>query len=70
VKRLLAALVCALPGLAGGDAAMKAREGDIHHWIEHYRRERQTQPAAAEKPVQPSGPERAAPRAREKEPKR
>ena len=70
MKRLLAALFCALPGLAVGDAAIRAREGDVHHWIEHYRRERQPQEAAADKTVQPTEPKRTAPGAREKESKR
>ena len=29
-----------------GDAAIKAREGDIDHWIEYYRQSRQQAPAA------------------------
>ena len=70
MKRLLAACFCALSGLAVGDAAIKAREGDVRHWIEHYRRERQPQEAAPEKAVQPAEPQRAAPGAREQEAKR
>jgi hypothetical protein len=29
-----------LPQLVQADAATKAREGEINHWIEYYRRER------------------------------
>ena len=47
-------LLCAGPAFAGDDAAMKAREGDINHWIEYYQRERQAQrPAKAGAPEKP-----------------
>lgn len=48
-------LLCAAPALAGDDAAMRAREGDINHWIEYYQRERQAQRPS--KPVAPETPE-------------
>jgi len=38
-------LLCVLPALAAGDAAVKAREGEINHWIEYYQRDRTPQPA-------------------------
>lgn len=38
-------LLVAAPARGEKDAAMKAREGEINHWIEYYRKDRQ--PAAA-----------------------
>ena len=34
-------LLVAMPARAEKDAAMKAREGEINHWIEYYRNNRQ-----------------------------
>jgi hypothetical protein len=40
-------LLAATPTRAEKDAATKAREGDINHWIEYYQKNRQqTQPVA------------------------
>jgi hypothetical protein len=41
-------LLGAAPARAEKDAAMKAREGEINHWIEYYRKDRA--PAAASSP--------------------
>lgn len=40
------------PTLAVADAAVKAREGEINHWIEYYQRERQALP-----PARPAAPD-------------
>jgi hypothetical protein len=46
VSRLLAGVLCVAAMPAAADAAIKVREGDVNHWIEHYQRERQPrQPA-------------------------
>lgn len=72
MSRLLIALLCAAPAMAAGDAAIKAQEGDIRHWIEHYQRERQARPeartAGEQAPNAQTG--RAAPAAQERETKR
>ena len=39
-------LLVAAPALAEKDAAMKAREGEINHWIEYYRKDREPAPAS------------------------
>ena len=39
-------LLVAAPALAEKDAAMKAREGEISHWIEYYRKDREAAPAS------------------------
>ena len=40
-------LLVAAPARAEKDAAMKAREGEINHWIEYYRKnQQQPQPVA------------------------
>ncbi len=31
--------------LAEGDAAIKAQEGSVEHWIEYYKQQREPQPA-------------------------
>jgi len=46
-------LLGAGPARAEKDAAMKAREGEINHWIEYYRKDRA--PAAASSAVTRSG---------------
>lgn len=38
-------MTAALPAVADKDAAVKAQEGEINHWIEYYRKERE--PAGA-----------------------
>ena len=35
------------PARAEKDAAMKAREGEINHWIEYYRKDRELAPVSA-----------------------
>ena len=40
-------LLVAMPSRAEKDAAMKAREGEINHWIEYYRKNRQQAPSVA-----------------------
>jgi hypothetical protein len=69
MNRLLAALVCVLPASAVGDAAVKAREGEIRHWIEYYQRERQP-PAERRKEAPVAQPAPAATDAEGKESKR
>ena len=39
-------LLVAVPARAEKDAAMKAREGEINHWIEYYRKDREPAPAS------------------------
>ncbi len=46
-------LLVAVPARAEKDAAMKAREGEINHWIEYYRKDRE--PAAASSAATRSG---------------
>ncbi|MGH8632402.1 MAG: hypothetical protein ACREU7_16765 [Burkholderiales bacterium] len=52
MSRLPVLLLLVAPSIAAADAAVKAREGEINHWIEYYRRDRQTKepprPAAQE----------------------
>ena len=44
---LVALTLLAAPAPAEKDAATKAREGDVNHWIEYYRKDReQSQPVA------------------------
>jgi hypothetical protein len=57
------------PALAAADAAVRAREGEINHWIEYYQRERQPLPPAAQG-VPRQGPARAEGAATGKDPKR
>jgi len=44
---IVALTLLAAPAPAEKDAATKAREGDVNHWIEYYRKDReQSQPVA------------------------
>jgi hypothetical protein len=45
----LALLALAGPAPAEGDAAIKAQEGSVEHWIEYYRQQRESRP-----PTQPT----------------
>jgi hypothetical protein len=47
-------LLVATPTRAEKDAATRAREGDINHWIEYYRKNRE--PAAAPPATPHNGP--------------
>jgi len=62
--------VAAMP--AAADAAIKVREGDVNHWIEHYQRERQPRQPAQTAADQPASAKQrgAAPPTQEKELKR
>jgi len=43
-------LLAGVPARAEKDAATKAQEGDINHWIEYYRKNRQQAPPVAPAP--------------------
>lgn len=43
-------LLAAAPARAEKDAATKAREGEINHWIEYYRKNRQQTPPVTPAP--------------------
>lgn len=56
MSRLAVLLLLVMPSLATADAAVKAREGEINHWIEYYQRDRQPQqslPSAAQDSARP-----------------
>ena len=64
-------LLLLAPALAGADAAIRAREGDIGHWIEYYQRDRQPQAASRPARQEPQRPEPVrSESATEKDPKR
>lgn len=43
-------LLAVAPACAENDAATKAREGEINHWIEYYRKNRRQTPPVAPAP--------------------
>ena len=69
--RRLTIMLLLVPSFAAADAAVKAREGEINHWIEYYQRDRQPQllRAAPQDTGRPS-PVRAESGAAEKDAKR
>ena len=60
IAAAIAALGCASGALAQKDAAEKAQEGGIDHWIEYYKAE-QRKPAAPSPPAPAAPADRPAP---------
>ena len=60
IAAAIAALGCASGALAQKDAAEKAQEGGIDHWIEYYKAE-QRKPAAPSPPAPAASADRPAP---------
>ena len=58
-------LLAAVPARAEKDAAIKAQEGNVDHWIEYYRNQQQPQPVAPAPPAAP--PDAAANAGKEEE---
>jgi len=57
---LVLTLLAPPPARSENDAATKAREGEIHHWIEYYQKNRE--PAVAPSVTPRNGAEKVAPK--------
>jgi hypothetical protein len=64
-QMLLSAVLLLAPIAAHADAAVKAQEGEINHWIEYYEKERAAKPETEKREVPEEPDVREVPEERE-----